>query len=135
MQRTVVYLHINLYEKYNKISSKMYKHLVQQKVQEGVHNDFVALFIKLFMFNKVRNSQVTKSSYAKWRHVRVTNSKICTEILLSKGKLLFYHFWVTNSRLENKVSLSVTKSKLKNKKFHFALLTRSWKRELLTPSS
>ena len=65
MQRTVVYLHVNLYEKYSKISSKMYKHLVQQKVQEGVHNDFAALFIKLFMLNKVRNSQVTKSSYAK----------------------------------------------------------------------
>ena len=65
MYGTAVYLHINLYEKYNKISSNMHKHLVQQKVQEGVHNNFAAFFIKLFMFNKVWNSRVTKSSYAK----------------------------------------------------------------------
>ena len=43
----------------------MYKRMVQEKVQETVLNGFVALFIKLFMFNKVRNSRITKSSYAK----------------------------------------------------------------------
>ena len=33
-------------EKHNKISSEMYKHLVQQKVQRKVHNNYVALLIK-----------------------------------------------------------------------------------------
>ena len=36
-------------EKYNKISSKMYKHLVQQKV----HNNYVSLLIKQFVFTKL----------------------------------------------------------------------------------
>ena len=44
-------------EKYNKISSKMYKHLVQQiiqqKVQQKVHNNYVALLIKQFVFTKL----------------------------------------------------------------------------------
>ena len=39
-------------EKYNKISSKMYKHLVkqmvQQKVQQKVHNNYIAVLIKRF---------------------------------------------------------------------------------------
>ena len=70
----------------------MYKHLVQQKVPEGVHNDFLVLFIKLFMFNKVWNSQVTNRVTQSDVSVRVTNSKTCTEILFSMGKLLFYHF-------------------------------------------
>ena len=60
MQRTVVYLHINLYEKYNKISSKMYKHLVQQKgqqkMQQKVWNNYVALLIKRFVFTKLVES-------------------------------------------------------------------------------
>ena len=44
-------------EKYNKVSSKMYKHLmqqiVQQKVQQKVHNDYVALLIKGFVFTNL----------------------------------------------------------------------------------
>ena len=44
-------------EKYNKISSKMYKHLaqqiMQQKVQQKVHNNYVALLIKQFVFTKL----------------------------------------------------------------------------------
>ena len=44
-------------EKYNKISSKMYKHLVQQimqqKVQRKVHNNYVVLLIKQFVFTKL----------------------------------------------------------------------------------
>ena len=44
-------------EKYNKISSKMYEHLVQQimqqKVQQKVHNNYVALLIKQFVFTKL----------------------------------------------------------------------------------
>ena len=47
----------NFMEKYNKISSKMYKHLVQQivqqKVQQKVHNNYVAFFIKGFVFTKL----------------------------------------------------------------------------------
>ena len=39
----------------------------------------------------------------------------------SMGKLLFYHFRVTSSWL-------------KNKKFHFALLTQNWKKESSTSS-
>ena len=39
-------------EKYNKISSKMYKHLVQQmvqqKVQQKVHKNYIAVLIKRF---------------------------------------------------------------------------------------
>ena len=46
----VVYLHTNLYEKYNKTSSKIYKHLLQRKVQQNVPSDFGALFTKLFVF-------------------------------------------------------------------------------------
>ena len=45
-------------EKYNKISSKMYKQLVQQKaqqktqqkVQQKVHSSYAALLIKRFLF-------------------------------------------------------------------------------------
>ena len=48
-------------EKHNKISSKMYKYLVQQIVQEKVqqkvhkkvHNDHVAHLIKRFVFTKL----------------------------------------------------------------------------------
>ena len=54
-------------EKYNKISSKMYKQLVQQtaqqkvqqnvqqKVQQKVHNNYVALLIKQLVFAKLVN--------------------------------------------------------------------------------
>ena len=42
------------------------------------------------------------------------------------AKLLFYHFWVTNSRLKNKkVLFPATSSKLKYKKLDFELLTES----------
>ena len=58
-------------------------------------------------------------------------------------KLLFFHFWVTNSKLKKKISLRftnsmvkllffhfwVTNSKLKNKKFHFDLLIRKMKKQ------
>ena len=48
-------------EKYNKISSKMYKQLVQQKaqqktqqkVQQKVHSSYAALLIKRFLFTKL----------------------------------------------------------------------------------
>ena len=48
-------------EKYKKISSKMYKYLVQQtvqqevlqKVQQKVHNNYVALLMKQFVFTKL----------------------------------------------------------------------------------
>ena len=47
-------------QKYNKISSKMCKHLkqqiVQQQVQEKVHNNYVALLIKQFFFAKLDES-------------------------------------------------------------------------------
>ena len=47
-------------EKYNKISSKMYKHLVQQivqqKLQQKVHNNYVAPLIKQFVFTKLVES-------------------------------------------------------------------------------
>ena len=42
--------------KYNKISSKMYKQLLQQIVQQKVHNNYVALLIKQFVFNKLVES-------------------------------------------------------------------------------
>ena len=71
--------------------------------------------------------------------LRVTNSKVFTEILLSSYLLDFIKYqikhWVTNS----KVSLlffyfRVTNSKLKNKKFHFELVTRSRKLKIYTSS-
>ena len=44
-------------EKYNKIPSKMYKHLeqqkVQQKVKQKVHSSYVVLLIKRFVFTKL----------------------------------------------------------------------------------
>ena len=47
-------------EKYNKISSKMYKHLVQQSVQQKgqqkVHSNYVTLLIKQFVFTKLVES-------------------------------------------------------------------------------
>ena len=47
-------------EKENKISSKMYKNvvqqLVQQKVQQKVHNNYVAPLIKQFVFTKLLES-------------------------------------------------------------------------------
>ena len=39
--------------KCNKISIKVYKNLVQQKVQQNVHNNYVALLIQQFGFNKL----------------------------------------------------------------------------------
>ena len=43
-------------EKYNKISSKMYKNLVQQKVQQKMHNKYVAPLIKQFVFTRLVES-------------------------------------------------------------------------------
>ena len=43
-------------EKYNKISTKMYKHLVQQKGQQKMRNNYVALLIKRFVFSKLVES-------------------------------------------------------------------------------
>ena len=47
-------------EKYEKILSKMYKHLVQrivqQQVQQKVHNNYVAPLIKQFVFTKLVES-------------------------------------------------------------------------------
>ena len=51
-------------EKYNKMSSKMYKHLVQQivqqkeqqKLQQKVHNNYVALLIKQFVCTRLLES-------------------------------------------------------------------------------
>ena len=43
-------------EKYNKISCKMYKQLVQQTAQQKVHNNYVALLIKQFVFTKLVES-------------------------------------------------------------------------------
>ena len=43
-------------EKYNKISSEMYQHLVQQTVQQKVDNNYVALLIKQFVFTKLVES-------------------------------------------------------------------------------
>ena len=85
----------------------MYKHLAQQKVQEGVHNDFVALFIKLFMFNKVRNSQVTN---------RVTQSDVIFVLLTQKFVRKFFFRWVN--------FFFIT----------FELLTRGWKIKRFTSS-
>ena len=42
----------NFMEKYNKFSSKMYKHLVQQTE----HNNYAALLIKQFVFTKLVES-------------------------------------------------------------------------------
>ena len=49
-------LETNFMMKQNKITSKMYKQLVQQKVQEKVHNNYAALLIKQFVFNKLVES-------------------------------------------------------------------------------
>ena len=50
----------NFMEKYEKILSKMYKHLVQrivqQQVQQKVHNNYVAPLIKQFVFTKLVES-------------------------------------------------------------------------------
>ena len=50
----------NFMEKYNKVSSKMYKHLLQQKmqhkVQQKMHNNYVALLIKEFVFTNLVES-------------------------------------------------------------------------------
>ena len=46
----------NFMMKQNKIPSKMYKQLVQQKVREKVHNNYAALLIKQFVFNKLVES-------------------------------------------------------------------------------
>ena len=47
-------------EKYNKVSSKIYKHLLQQKmqhkVQQKMHNNYVALLIKEFVFTNLVES-------------------------------------------------------------------------------
>ena len=42
-------------EQHSTISSEIYKYLGQQKVQQKVHNIYVALFIKWFVFNKLVN--------------------------------------------------------------------------------
>ena len=50
----------NFMEKYNKVSSKMYKYLLQQKmqhkVQQKMHNNYVALLIKEFVFTNLVES-------------------------------------------------------------------------------
>ena len=51
-----VILETNFMMKQNKIPSKMYKQLVQQKVQEKVHNNYAALLINQFVFNKLVES-------------------------------------------------------------------------------
>ena len=43
-------------EKYSKIPNKMYKHSVQQNVQQTVHNNYVTLLIKQFVFTKLVES-------------------------------------------------------------------------------
>ena len=43
-------------EKYNKLSSKMYNHLLQQIVQQKLHNNHVALLIKEFVFTRLVES-------------------------------------------------------------------------------
>ena len=48
----VLYLQIKLHGEYNKISNEMYKHLVEQKMQQKVYNNYVALLIKQFAFIK-----------------------------------------------------------------------------------
>ena len=40
-------------EKHNKISNKMYEHFVEQKVQQNVHNNYVAVLIKNDLFLEV----------------------------------------------------------------------------------
>ena len=83
-------------------------------------------YFRSYVTLEVRNSRVTKPSRAKWRHT-------------SSYKLLFFYFRVINSKLKNKkfhfelltwrlkfyfFYLRVTNSKLKNKKLHFELLNR-----------
>ena len=50
-------LRLNFMGKYSKISSKMFKDLVQrivhQKLQQKVHNNYVAYLIKRFVFTKL----------------------------------------------------------------------------------
>ena len=43
-------------ENYNKFSSKMYRQLVQQKVQQKVNNNHAALLIKQFVLTKLMKS-------------------------------------------------------------------------------
>ena len=43
-------------EKYYKISSEIYKHLMQQTVPQKVQNNYVALLIKQFVFTKLVKS-------------------------------------------------------------------------------
>ena len=58
--------------KYNKIPSKMYKQLAQQivqqkmqhKVQQQVHNNYVALLSKQFVFNKLVGSLYYELEYS-----------------------------------------------------------------------
>ena len=61
--------------------------------------------------------------------LRVTNSKVFIEILLSSYLLDFVKYWIKLWVTTSKVELlffyfRVTNSKLKNKKIHFQLLTR-----------
>ena len=49
-------LETNFMMNQNKIPSKIYKQLVQQKGQEKVHNNYAALLIKQFVFNKLVES-------------------------------------------------------------------------------
>ena len=50
-------LRLNFMGKYNKILSKMFKDLVQQivhqKLQQKVHNNYVAYLMKRFVFTKL----------------------------------------------------------------------------------
>ena len=125
----------NLY--LNKLVSK-WKRTIRKR-----HTNFL---VSLFWDLKLRfgilelQNWVTKSSYAKWRHTSsyqleyfYKNSSFELLTLLRKtsnftssyynsmGKLSFYHF-------------RVSKSMLKNKTFHFELLSRSWKRKSFTSS-
>ena len=85
---------------------------------------------------EVRNSRVTKSSYEiELRKIR-SHFELLTRILLKK-----FFFRVTYSTSLKIINLKIIilffhfiNSKLKNKKYHFELLRRSWKIKSATSS-
>ena len=102
------------------------------KVNELNQSIFSQWKISMFGILELQN-RVMKSSYAKWRHTWVTNSKGFIEILFSSYLLDFAKHQIRISKLKLKENihlqfhfellkwkflLRATNSKLKNKMFH-----------------
>ena len=88
--------------------------------------------------SEVRNSRVTKPSYANWRHTlsyelgnfyRNSSFELLTRL---HNKFLFFYFRVTNSKVKHKIfhfELLTWRSNFYS--FTSELLTRSWKIKML----